>query len=255
MAKRKVYGKCRVCGKEKQLTQEHYIPRAAGGGMKIKLYSGDELMKSFQKDENGNPFKLRGKIKQNDLSGLYYDKEFAKFNNGIHYVVGSQVKIPSDQSTDDYLEHKVASLHLPDIKPVNIAKRILVSFCSLEHPGLTDRQPEIRKAILDKSYQPNTTSFAIYMSLHLGNSAYYGTVAALKNINGEFFTQAYAGIENELIAFYLTSHKDTIARGIDKCTDITPWLNRYEYDQEVKMDLELAFNKSLMVRFPTGNDT
>jgi hypothetical protein len=262
MAKKKVFGKCRICAEKKQLTQEHYIPRAAGGGTKITLYNSDELFKSFQKDEDGNDYKLRGKIKQNglaeytlckecnELSGVLYDKEFARFHNGIHYVLGSSIKIPDGQTRDGYLENKVATMELADIKPLNIAKRVLVSFCSVEHPGLTDRQPEIRKAILDKDYRPNTDGFALYMSLHLGNSAYYGTVAALKNIGDRFITQAYAGIENELIAFYYSSDRDTIATGLENCTDITEWLTRYEYDQAARVQLELMFNKSLMVRFP-----
>jgi hypothetical protein len=236
MTKKKVFGKCRICG--------------------------EELAKSFQKDEDGNDYKLRGKIKQNglseytlckecnELSGVLYDKEFARINNGIHYVLSSSIKVPDGQAMGDYLENKVAIIDLADIKPLNVAKRILVSFCSVEHPGLTDRQPEIRKAILDKDYRPNTNGFALYMSLHLGNSAYYGTVAALKNIGGKFVTQAYAGIENELVAFYYSSDKDTITMGLENCTDITPWLTRYAYDQSATLQLELMFNKSLMVRFP-----
>jgi hypothetical protein len=264
MAKKKVFGKCRICGEEKQLTQEHYIPRAAGGGVKITLYSGDELIKTLQKDKDGNDQIPRGKIKQNglaehtlckecnELSGVLYDKEFARFHNGIHYMLRSSIIIPKGQKPEDYLENKVMTIEMADIKPFNIAKRMLVSFCSVEHAGLTDRRPEIRKAILDKDYRPNTDDFALYMSLHLGNSAYYGTVAALKNIGGRYITQAYAGIENELVAFYYSADKDTKAMGLDNCTDITAWLSRYKYDQTATIRLEVKFNKSLMVRFPIG---
>jgi len=264
MGKKKVYGKCRVCGEEKQLTQEHYIPRSAGGGAKITLYSGDELIKTLHKDEDGNDYKPRGKIKQNglseytlckecnELSGVLYDKEFARFHNGVHHILTSSIKIPAGQTMGDYLDSKVVTMVLQGIKPLNIAKRMLVSFCSVEHPGLTERRPEIRKAILDKNYQPNTDNFALYMSLHLGNSAYYGTVGVLKNIGGNHITQAYAGIENELIAFYYSGDKGTKAVGLENCTDITPWLTRYKYDQAATVKLELMFNKSLNIRFPIG---
>lgn len=264
MAKKKVYGKCRICGEEKQLTQEHYIPRAAGGGAKMTLYNGEELLKTLQKDEDGSAYKPRGKIKQsglseytlckecNELSGNLYDKEFARFYNGIHHILTSSIKIPKGQTMGDHLENKVATMVLHDIKPLNIAKRMLVSFCSVEHPGLTDRRPEIRKAILDKNYRPSTDNFALYASLHLGNSAYYGTVAALKNIDGNAVSQVYAGIESELIAFYYSADKDTIAMGLENCTDITPWLTRYEYNLTATVKLELMFNKSLNIRFPIG---
>lgn len=267
MSKKKVYGKCRICGEEKQLTQEHYIPRGAGGGAKVKLYGGEELFKTLHKDEDGNDYKPYGNIKQNglvsytlckecnELSGSLYDKEFARFYNGVHYTLMSQLKIPKDQTTEDYLESKIATMLLTDIKPLNIAKRILVSFCSVEHAGLTDRRPEIRKAILEKDYNPNTKDFAIYMSLHVGNSAFYGTIAALKNINGLHISQVYAGIETEMIAFYFSSDKDTIATGLENCLDITPWLTKYKYDQPRNVSLELMFNKSMHLQFPISPET
>lgn len=262
MAKKKVYGKCRICGEKKQLTQEHYIPRAAGGGVKVTLYSGDELVKTLHKDEDGNDYKPRGKIKQNglaehtlckecnELSGVLYDKEFARFHNGVHHIINSSIAIPKGQTLESHLDGEIVTMVLRDIKPLNIAKRMLVSFCSVEHPGLTDRRPEIRKAILDKNYLPNTDDFALYMSLHLGNSAYYGTVAALMNTGSGYTTQAYAGIENELIAFYYSSDSETKTLGLNNCADITPWLSRYKYDQTATVKLELMFNKSKMIRFP-----
>jgi hypothetical protein len=262
MAKKKVYGKCRICGGEKQLTQEHYIPRAAGGGVKITLYSGDELIKTLHKDEDGNDYKPRGKIKQNglaehtlckecnELSGILYDKEFARFHNGIHHILTTSIDIPEGKTMEGYLEGEIVTIVLDDIKPFNVAKRMLVSFCSVEHPGLTDRHPEIRKAILDKNYIPSTDDFALYLSLHVGNSAYYGTVAALMNVGDRYITQAYAGIENELIAFYYSGDKETKSLGLNNCADITPWLTRYKYDQAATIKLELMFNKSLMIRFP-----
>lgn len=262
MAKKKVVGICQICGEKKQLTVEHYIPRAAGGGAKAMLYSGDELFKTLHKDEEGKTQKPKGKLQQNGLvmhslckecneqSGILYDKEFARFFNGIHHVILSSIEIPEGQSTSEYLENKIATITLEDIKPLNIAKRILVSFCSVEHPGLAKRMPEIKKAIQNKDYKPDTSSFAIFMSLHLGNSAYYGTVAALKNINGAMLTQAYAGIESDFVAFYLTTDKETKAVGLENCTDITQWLTKYDYNQSVNVSLELMFNKSLMIRFP-----
>lgn len=264
MAKKKITGICRICGEEKQMTEEHYIPRNAGGGIKAILYSGDELMKTLHKDENGNTHKPRGKIKQsglsdytlckecNEQSGTNYDKDFGRFYNGVHYLLTSQLDIPNDSTTEEFLADKIVTMTLMDIKPCNIAKRILVSFCSIEHPVLTDRMPEIRKAIMDKDYAPDTDDFAIYLSLHVGNSAFYGTVAALMNIGGNNFVQAYAGMENELLAFYFTGDKDTKKTGLDMCVDITEWLTKYKYDEVANVQAELMFNRSKMLRFPIG---
>lgn len=262
MAKKKIFGNCRVCGDYSRLTEEHYIPRAAGGGQKIQLYSGEELIKVFQKDNYGEYLKPYGQIRQaglseytlckrcNDEAGHNYDKNFADFHNRIHYGIIQNINIPDGLSANEYLEGKGMEITLSDIFPLNIAKRILLSFCSVEHEGLTDRVPEIRKAIMEKDYRPNTKDFAIYMSLHVGNSAYYGTVAALKSSNGKFYTQAYAGIENELLAFYFTNDPETISRGMDNCVDITYWLTNFSYNQSESFVVNLMFQQSLMVRFP-----
>lgn len=262
MAKKKVEGNCRVCGQFKKLTEEHYIPRAAGGAIKTKMYSGDELLKSFDVDDEGEPYKLRGKIKQsglssytlckecNEQSGTNYDKDFARLYNGINYGIRNQIGLPEGEKEDDYYFDKGVTMDLHSVKPMNVAKRVLVSFCSIEFEGMTDRFPEIRKAVMDKNYKPNTENFALFMSLHLGNSAFYGTIAALKTIDGKMVTQAYAGIESELVAFYFTTHDETIKNGIDGMLDITYWLTDLDYDESVNMQLGLSFFKSQHVQFP-----
>lgn len=261
MARKKLYGECRICGEEKLLSEEHYIPRAAGGGEKIKLYSGTELFKTLYKDEDDKNQKPYGKIKQsglsdytlckecNEQSGSLYDKEFSRFFNGVHYGIMSEVKIPEGRKVAEYLEGKIFAMEL-DIKPFNIAKRILVSFCSVEHASLAKRMAEIKKAIQEKDYHPDTKDFAIYLSLHVGNSAYYGTIAAIKSVEGRSFSQVYAGIESGLLAFYFSGDTKTKATGLDNCADITSWLTKYEYDQTVRVKLELMFNKTLNLQFP-----
>jgi hypothetical protein len=115
--------------------------------------------------------------------------------------------------------------------------------------------PEIRKAILDKDYQPKIDDFSLYLGLHVGSSLYFGTQALLLNAFTSPVTQAYAGIETEILAFYLAPRDEHLkGGGLINCLDITPWLNRYQYDQVVTVRLELMFNKSLSVRFPIPSD-
>ena len=213
MSKKKIYGNCRICGIEKKLTQEHYIPRAAGGAMKLKLYKGEELMKTLHNDKDGKNYKPKGIFKQNGLaeytlckecneySGLYYDKDFALFYNIIHFGVQRNINIPEHTTTEQYLRGKSMKMTLKKLKPFNIAKRILVSFSSVEHAGLTERNSEIRKALLDKYYTPQTDDFGIYLSLHIGNSLHYGTIATL-NLNGkiEYYLSMIKCSRKEIIA-------------------------------------------------------
>jgi 5-methylcytosine-specific restriction endonuclease McrA len=263
MANKKVIsGKCRVCGKEKKLSLEHIIPRAGGGAEKIKLYTGEELLKTL----GNNPRKPYGKIMQNGYSahtlckecneklGQYYDKDFALFLKVINYnipISKKSIKPPDGTSMNDYLENVAYQFTLKKMKPFNIAKRTLASFCSVEHAGLTDSIPEIRRAILEKEYKPNTNKFSLYLCLHLGEDRYFGTIAAA-NLGGEIYT--YAGIEVGSVAFYLTRHAEKRSNGPKNCVDITNWLNDFDYNQEVSLNCVLPFHKSLMIQFPIPND-
>jgi hypothetical protein len=258
MAREQVVGVCRICGQSKLLTEEHIIPRVAGGDAKIKLYNGNELLKTLNTSQ-----KPYGRIRQNghteyslcgdcnSYSGGVYDTDFADFFNTITQQLPPNVAVPKGVDAADYLENKKINVTVMDIKPLNIAKRILVSFCSVEHPGLTDRKPEIRKAILDKDYRPDTDDFSIFLSLHVGNPLYFGTQAVQLNAFSNPISEAYAGIETDVLAFYISGHDEHLKGGnLIKCLDITSWLTRYEYNEVANVQLELAFNKSLSIRFP-----
>ncbi|MET1033198.1 MAG: hypothetical protein ABWX94_01745 [Candidatus Saccharimonadales bacterium] len=263
MTKTPVIGRCRICGLDKTLTEEHIIPRVAGGGAKVKLYSGEELFKTLG---NGDE-KPYGRIKQNghaeytlcrdcnSLSGRLYDEDFADFFNIFTQQIPPSIKIPKGLNPNEYLENKKVEIDVIGTKPLNVAKRLLVSFCSVDHPGLTDRLPEIKKAILDRDYRPNTDNFSLYISLHVGNSLYFGTQAALMNAFTNPVTVSYAGIETEILAFYLAPHNEHLkGGGLINCLDITPWLSRYHYDEVKTVRLEMMFNKSLSIRFPIPSE-
>ncbi len=258
---------CRVCGSDGKLTIEHILPRVAGGGEKTKIFTGDEMIKAAvrrqdtPKEEDEKPY---GIIQQNGFtkrtlckscnshSGKYYDKDFAALYNAVRYFVYQQTKdrgFTTIEEQDEFLSDKGLSLKLTKLKPHNITKRVLVAFCSVEHPGLTDRNPEIRKAIMQKEYKPDTSKFSIYFTPHIGANGYFGTLAAL----GGGVSHAYAGIELGPIAFYLSDH-DAHTKGgpLEKCIDITYWLTDYEYDEEAgELEIFANFEKSFALNIPS----
>ncbi len=261
-------GVCRVCGTQDKLTIEHILPRAAGGGKKTKIFTGDEFIKATVRKEEligtEDDDKPYGLIKQNGFaestlcrscnnhSGKHYDEEFAKLYNAMAYFVSLQAKSndrPPDQSLDDYLAGKGAVIKLAKLKPNNIAKRVLVAFCSIDHPGLTDRNPEIRRAIMDKEYKPDTSGFSIYFTPHIGSSGYFGTLAAL---GGDGVIHSYAGLEIGPSAFYLAGHDAHLkGGGLARCIDITSWLTDYDFGEEAgELEIHANFEKSLALNVP-----
>lgn len=270
MAKKlKSVGRCRVCGNIGPLTVEHILPRAAGGGDKTKIYTGDEVIKAVSRKKellnSEGDEKPRGRIQQNGFtgftlckscnnhSGLHYDKDFADLYNAVRYFVYREAKdmnVTTIEELDEFLSSKGLSIKLTKLKLNNIAKRILVAFCSVEHPGLTDRKPEIRKAIIQKEYKPNVDKFSIYLKPHVGANGYFGTIAIL-GTNGT--AHAYAGIELGHIAFYLADHDAHLRGGpLERCVDITSWLTDYGYNQEAgELELFANFEKSLALNIPS----
>lgn len=256
--------KCRVCGKIEPLTEEHILPRAAGGNKTIKVFTGAELLRTLRADNDKKPY---GVIKQNghteftlcrscnSHSGLVYDKDFADFYNTIAYKVAElvqDVKLNDSQTLDDYLHHKQILIKLEDIKPMNIAKRMLVAFCSVEFEGMTDRNSEIRRAIMDKTYKPDTRDFSLYMTPHVGSMSYFATMTSLSSLGTEkTIAQAFAGIEIGPLAFYF-SKRDEHKKGgsLSKCIDITNWLTDCDYDQKAKVEIGGQFLGPLMMNFP-----
>jgi len=255
--KQTVKGVCRICGQNKILTEEHVIPRKAGGGTRIKLYSGNELLKALGSQKPYGEIKQNGHAEYtlcagcNNLSGHIYDEDFANFFNIFAIQVPPNITIPKNTDPEEYLENKKLDIMLMGVKPFNVAKRILVSFCSVDYPGLTDRKPEIRRAILDKDYHPKTNSFSLYLGLHVGNISFFATQAVMLHPFSAPVFEAFAGIETDILAFYFSGHNEHLKGGhLTKCVDITTWLRKYSYNEIVNLRLELMFNRSLTLRFP-----
>ena len=265
MAKRAV-GVCRICGSHGKLTLEHILPRAAGGGEKTKIFTGDEILKAATRkkdaahEDDGKPY---GMIRQygfadytlcqscNNHSGKHYDKDFTELYNAIKYFVRQHTQnqgITTIEEQDKFFADKGMSIKLTKLRPHNIAKRVLVAFCSVEHRGLTDRKPEIRKAIMQKDYKPDVSDFSIYFTPHVGSNGYFGTIAALSD--GGVHT--YAGLELGPLAFYLADHDAHLKGGpLVKCVDITNWLTDYDYDEEAgQLEIFANFEKSFALNIP-----
>ena len=257
--------RCRICGKLEVLTEEHILPRAAGGNREAKIYSGTEMLKTLKANNINRPY---GKIRQNghteftlcascnNHSGLVYDKDFADFYNAFGQQVlkiALENNIQDTNSLSEFLLNKSIVMTLEGVKPMNIAKRVLVAFCSIEFEGLTERNQEIRKAIIDKNYVPDISGFSLYMTPHVGNESYYARMASiLETKSGTLVSQAFAGIETGYTAFYLADHDEHTKGGsLSGCIDITNWLVECSYDQKATIEIHGTFKKPLMIDFPT----
>lgn len=258
MSNKKIIGRCRICGIEKELSYEHILPRIAGGGKKVKLYQASDVLEADRKGIH-HPF---GKIYQmgygkhtlckecNEYCGRHYDKDFAKFYRTLWHAVSKFVTTEYTDKSQGEVRHillnRSFTVTLLNMKPLNIAKRLLATFCSIEDGAfLTDDFPEIRKGILNKSYRLKQCDFHLYFCLHLGGDAFYSTIAAIGH-NMEIFS--FAGMEVNPVAFYFTQRD---AKMPPVCVvDITHWLTDFEYNEKKSLYCVIPFNEPLGLRFP-----
>ena len=229
-------GRCRICGKIGKLTVEHIIPRNAGGGRKAELYDIVDVLK------HGKEARYRQKQDGltattlcedcNSFLGRKYDKDFGKFYFLVNMAVNNAISRAlenGEMKNRKELIGKSISFGLRGIKPFNIAKRLLASFCSIDCDNLIDRIPEIQKAILEPNYIPNTEDFAIFMSLK--NNHYDTFFASMMAIKSDNSVECYAGIESCYTCFYLKDRRknEDYPDTMDDCVNITKipfWKNK-----------------------------
>lgn len=250
-------GLCQICGKNGKLTVEHIIPRNAGGGKKAKLYDITDVLENgknahYHQKQNGlTATTLCADC--NNLLGREYDEDFGRFYIFVNMGVDDTLRKALDNGEINNradLIGKSISFSIKEIRPFNIAKRVLASFCSIDHEDLTDRIPEIRKAILEPDYIPNTQNFAIFMALKTNTSdSFFATIATFKT---DHTIECYAGIESIYTCFYIKDKRQNNASPdtFDDCLNITNWLTDFEHNKKYDMQFTFPFIATKALNIP-----
>ena len=251
-------GRCQICGKVGKLSVEHVIRKNAGGGEKTKLYDLTDVLEHEKKAHYHQ--KQNGLTATticadcNNLLGRKYDEDFGKFYTLMNIGVEDtfQKAIKNKEITDrNGLIGRSITLSIKHIKPFNIAKRLLAIFCSIDHEDLTERMPEIRKAILNPDYKPNCKDFALFMALKAGtNDSFYATIYTFRN---DHKIECFAGVESRYTCFYLKDknrNKDFPDTFGEECINITNWLTDYELDKEYEIQFTFPFIATKVLNIP-----
>src|SRR5665811_1797861 len=149
MARKKVYGKCHICGAEGQLSFEHVPPRRANNDKAVKAYKALDVITSgnLPWDVTG----LKSKIMQsgagdytlciscNSFTGTKYVKDYIEAVNQTLY--SGRLEVLKDNSR--------ARIGFLNLNPVNFAKEVLAMFASVNSPNFCEGHPEIRNLVID----------------------------------------------------------------------------------------------------------
>ena len=133
--KQKIYGICRLCGENKELTFEHVPPETVFNKGAVRNVSLDAVIKDTVK-ENKLPWEInygKGKIKQRGRGGFYlcsdcksctgkwYVPGYSRF---VHAIRGAMLQVGEQK-------YESLGLRIKSIRPLLIFKQVMTMFCDI----------------------------------------------------------------------------------------------------------------------------
>lgn len=162
-------GKCKLCGKNENLTYEHVPPQTAFNSFPVKMYSFDEAVQALTGVNGRMPWDfegLYGKINQrgsgdyylcrqcNNNTGSWYISEYVKLTQIIHSMIVDNKLEPGNKYSFEILS----------IYPLRLFKAIMTMFCDINNDCFGDEQ--LRTYLLEKeSTNLDLNKYQVYLTL------------------------------------------------------------------------------------------
>lgn len=186
--KQKIYGICRICGENKELTFEHVPPETVFNKGAVRNVTLDAVIKDTVK-ENKLPWEInygKGKIQQrgrggfylcgdcNSCTGQWYVPEYSRF---VHAIQGAMRQAGEQK-------YESLGLRIKSIRPLPIFKQVITMFCDVNSGLMGD--DSLKDYLLDKTNRSfNRDRYHLYAHIHAG---------ALERMNGIMVQSTNFGI-------------------------------------------------------------
>lgn len=224
---KKVYGKCCICGLEKELTFEHIPPRAAFNSFGLKLYDfwgflleGNKRYTQAQQGFGG--YTLCASC--NNLTGEWYGTAYAEF---------------ASQGKRYYKSNAQGLLRVPyEISPLRVFKQVVSCFASVNGAQWCDQNPDIRDFLLDPNSRsfPSKMDIRMYMQTH-GRAKADGIKGQIDVFTGErFIGSEFAFFPFSFIC--VDDRTNSNYRVLNELFSLRSFLD-YRYDSRAKVYLNI----------------
>ena len=180
MARKPVFGTCRICQEYTKLSFEHVPPRAAFNDCPAV---GKQFSELINKSPN-NYFEIKGKVSQRGV-GDYTLCEACNNNTGVWY--GTAFAEWAHQGMD-ILEHACGqpSLHYRfHISPLRVLKQIICMFFSITDDLFAYNHPDLVRFVLNKNKSYLNSDIRIFAYYNVGPHGRYIGGASIKAIKPE----------------------------------------------------------------------
>lgn len=212
------FGKCKLCGKEKELTFEHVPPQKSFNSIAVKKYGPNEAMKFIAGADGRMPWDMggpSGKIVQkgsgdyylcqqcNNDTGSWYMNEYVKFANMLGRIV-----------FDPEAEGKTnCSFEFKNIYPLRIFKAIITMFCDINFGCMGDES--ICDFLLNKdSTDFDREKYSVYLYLKRSFTRRIQPIIAAGKIGVGFSLITEISCIPVGLLLYINKPKDYIPEGL-----------------------------------------
>lgn len=248
--RKKVMGKCRICGKYGKLSFEHVPPQRAFNKATIVEYTLESWIAKR---------KVKGKYRQggvgqhtlcekcNSDTGSWYGDEYVKWTR-----IGFDILQHLDQHSEHFKDKTEILVTLKGVRPLRFLKQVVTCFLSVvgisPEAEFAQNNPELVKFVLDKqeTYLPPGDRF--YLTL---NRLHRASVIRRHPIGGKLRVRIDKNgniVPAEASVFSEIAHPPfglvmTYGTGFPDATEITHFKN-YKYDDMVDLNLGLAIGEA-----------
>jgi len=222
---------CSICGLEKELTFEHFPPKAANNNKPVNIKGLENLTPLggvFYEKYHKSPKGMGGyKSCQtcNNLTGTWYANAYIDVNNQFLSVI-------SESIDKENIELKVK------VKPLNFFKQVMYLFlCADQATGVIRESVNETNFILDKVSKNLTDEISVWMGITANSDFLFNGI--MVGSDGIHEPRTFARIRCKPFIFELFYDNVPIDKSLINITDF----KNYNYDEEVEINYTLNFKK------------
>lgn len=248
------FGKCKICGKECELTYEHIPPKKAFNNYNRKGYFGDAVIELVTSKER-MPWETKGLNYTQMQKGVglyslckecnnYTGSKYAVFYCDFAYKTVEFI----DNNFEEYSKCDLLRVRFKPFYPLKFIKQVLSMFCSTT-PGLNLKFNDIKDVLTDASKNLNVADFRISMGM-VKNS-----VISWTGCMGKFYLNGGKRVLSEIVVFpfiFILDYDKNVVK--NKLIDITYFL-KYNYDDTINLDITLPVVERNIAAFPADYRT
>lgn len=189
---KKVHGECHLCGQHKKLSFEHVPPESAFNDrprllINLKRVLGLEPNARNRLEQRGGDYTLCEDC--NNVTGAWYGGAYVRF-------VEQAMSLLSRATASVQLQYPYY------IMPLRVIKQVVAMFVSAVGPGWTDRNPYLRKFLLDRYSTGFPPEYHIYAGYSMGPFSRQSGFSASGDLAGH--SRVFAEVTFPPFAFVLT---------------------------------------------------